>query len=253
MKLIQTLIAGIIAAFALNANAADQTCTTDDGTKLSAVAPATSASAPAKDDKSSCEAKKVAKPAPAKKAKAADTGDQPSGVEAMKAMAAARARVEAENAKLREQLAARLASAAPAMRSAELTVPLSNAAPRTGDVFVTVHTQKVQCLLRVNGEIVERTFQNSIPACDDWQNGRAMSLGLIDTKVKTDAVSQPIATTAPVAQPTATGSGQTTCELRFEGKVVDTATRPSEAECRAWTEGEAAKRGWIPAAPKVNS
>jgi hypothetical protein len=273
-----------IAAFALTANAQQpKTCTTPDGTTLTAT-PAAAASAPA-------QAAPAVATAPANAASAA-SGCAPAKPVARKPTAPANAagnadamrRLSEENTELRAQVLnlqrgitgtvtpqfgiqpAPASSAAPTLATS-IAAPISGAAPKERDFNVTVHTKKVRCLFRENGEVTVRTYRDTVQLCHDWANATSLSLGLVDTVINFDKVSGDVVASAtapaaatsavtPVAYTAPATGGQPVegevvlCDFTFGGKVIETTKQPSLPACKAWTLAEAAKRGWVPAPAK---
>lgn len=112
------------------------------------------------------------------------------------------------------------------------------------------------CRFMVNGQIRKELFvqhpdpKESKKQCDLLAQEFIASMepttpAMPTVAVTTVAVKTNVATVAPAPSETSF-KGNHTCELKFDGKVVETTTTANDDECKVWTKNQAQRRGWIP-------
>lgn len=103
-----------------------------------------------------------------------------------------------------------------------------------------------ECKFYINGELVKRQFvQNPDPReskkqCDLLANEFQASL-TPTTSEKSLSYNAP----AGNASSSNFGKGETKCELKFNGNVVETTTTQDDSSCKAWTLAKAKEKGWV--------
>lgn len=162
-----------------------------------------------------------------------------------------------ENADLRVKMAA--ASSAVVAKSSTASVgvmPLMPRFPEEGRVYSDAEGNTFErhkggsreCKFYVNGELVKRQFvqhpdpRESKKECD--LQAAIFIAGLTPTtpEVVGTTSSLPSATAVAAAS---VASGDVTCELKFDGKVVETTKTANDSSCKAWTQAKARDKGWI--------
>ncbi len=106
------------------------------------------------------------------------------------------------------------------------------------------------CKFFVNGELVSRKFvqdpdpRKSKAQCDLL--AAEFIAGLTPTTPEAIVAAAPQVAQAPQAVVASAGSGNHTCNLTFDGKIVETVTTIDDAACKVWTRSRGKEKGWIP-------
>ena len=167
-----------------------------------------------------------------------------------------------ENANLKVQMAAASAAAsasATVARTSPSSVGVAPLMPRfpeegrvysdaVGNTFERHMGGSRECKFYVNGELVKRQFvQHPDPRESKKECDLLASVFIAGLTPTTPEVAR-ITTgsnlpSAPVVASVA--SGDITCELKFDGKVVETTKTANDSSCKAWTQAKAREKGWI--------
>lgn len=166
-----------------------------------------------------------------------------------------------ENANLKVQMAAASAAASASATVAKTSpssvgiTPLMPRFPEEGRVYSDAGGNTFErhmggsreCKFSVNGELVKRQFaqhpdqKESKKECDLLAS--VFIAGLTPTTPEARITTVSNLPSAPVVASVA--SGDVTCELKFNGKVVETTKTADDSSCKAWTLAKAREKGWI--------
>jgi hypothetical protein len=111
-----------------------------------------------------------------------------------------------------------------------------------------------ECKFYVNGELVKRQFvqhpdpRESKKQCDLLSQEFYATLTPTTPEngvVYNGGASSVGQTTAPAPSVVSAGNGKHTCELKFNGMVMETTTTADDSSCKAWTQAKAKEKGWV--------
>lgn len=99
------------------------------------------------------------------------------------------------------------------------------------------------CQFMVNGQIRKEVFVRGSSPQETKQKCDLLAQEFLASMTPTTPATPP-AIAVPLGS-AGQQSSSVTCQLKFNGKVVEERSVSSDSACRAWTDDEAKKRGWV--------
>lgn len=130
-----------------------------------------------------------------------------------------------------------------------------------GNTFERHQGGSRECKFYVNGELVKRMFVQHPDPRESKKQCDLLSQGFYSTMSSTTPekevvynkhqeehrgpiFSAPVGEVHHSAPPTVSSNGNHTCELKFDGQVVETTKTMDDNSCKAWTQAKAREKGW---------